>query len=115
MRSVLMSSAAVALLLLTAASSAVAAGNTSWVGRGLDDPKVIWTCTNVSGDNWTLKRNGKVAAQYTGVTSTSEFVELQVAGTKSFDRLRLYKDKLSLNKSGTKTKWVQIAKGKWSN
>jgi len=90
------------------------AEKTVWVGRDVDNNKVIWSCTKVSGDDWKLKKDGKVIGEYEGVTSTDEFFELQLKGSKDFDRVRLYKDKLSLNESGSKTKWLEMAKGKWS-
>jgi len=102
-------------MLLAMSATAVAAERALWVGRDTDNTSVYWTCVKGSGDNWTLKKNGTAYLEYEGVTSTSEFVELQAKGTKRFDRLRLYKDRLSLNKKGSKTDWIEIAKGKWRN
>jgi hypothetical protein len=99
---------------ITAVSSALAAERTLWVGRDIDNKKIFWTCSNAVGNEWTLKRNGK-AAVYEGVTSTAEFVELQMKGTTKFERVRLYKDKLCLNKLGSKTQWIEMARGKWSD
>jgi hypothetical protein len=45
---------------------------------------------------------------------TAEFVELKVSGSKVYDRIRLYKDKLTMNKVGSKTERIDIAKGKWT-
>jgi hypothetical protein len=104
-----------AAFLIVAASSAVAADKTLWTGRDLDNNSTVWTCSNTSGNDWKLKKNGTTFLEYEGVTSTAEFVELQVKGTKTYDRLRMYNDKLSLNKEGSKTGWIQLAKGKWSN
>src|SRR5262245_27577271 len=106
--------AAVAFL-FGAVSLAVAAGKTVWVGRDIDNNKVIWSCSDVGGNNWKLKNNGTTVGDFEGVTSTAEFVELQLKGKKAYDRLRLYKDKLSLNKKGSKTEWMPIARGKWGD
>jgi len=107
--------AAAAAFLVVSASPSLAAKSRVWVGRDLDNSKIVWTCTNVSGDDWKLKKNGETVGEYEGVTSTDDFVELQLKGSKEFDRVRLYKDKLAMNKEGSKTQWIQIAKGKWSD
>jgi hypothetical protein len=114
MKSVIFRSAVVAILFFATVSSAVAADRSVWVGRDIDNNKIFWTCSNIGGNDWKLKKNGTVAGTYEGVTSTAEFVELQLKGTKKYDRVRLYKDNLSLNKRGSKTAWIPIAKGKWS-
>jgi hypothetical protein len=101
--------------LLIAAAPALAAERTVWVGRDLDNNKVFWTCSNVGSNNWQLKKNDTLLGEYEGVTSTSEFVELQLKGSKQYDRVRLYKDNLSLNKEGSRTEWIQMAKGKWAD
>ncbi len=94
---------------------AVAAEKTSWVGRDIDNNTVFWTCTNVGGNDWKLKKNGSTLGDYEGVTSTAEFVELKLKNSKENDRIRLYKDKLSLSKDASKTKWIDMAKGKWTD
>ncbi len=113
MKRVLYTAAVLGALLAVTASAARAAGGSVWVGRDLDNNRVFWTCTKAGGNDWTLKKNGRSLGDYEGVTSTSEFVELQLKGTRTFSRVRLYKDKLSVNKGGSKTEWVQMAKGKW--
>src|SRR5262249_46239829 len=109
MRRLLLASLAGVAFLLAAASLAVAASMTVWVGRDIDNNRIIWTCSNVGGNAWKLKKNGTTVGDYEGVTSTAEFVELQLKGTKKYDRLRLYKDKLSLNQKGSRTEWIPIA------
>lgn len=104
-----------AAFLIVAASSAVAGDKTLWTGRDVDKTSTFWSCSNTSGNDWKLKKNGAAYLDYEGVTSTAEFVELQVKGTKTYDRLRIYSDKMSLNKGGSKTGWIQLAKGKWSD
>ena len=115
MKQTLLYSAVAAVCLVATASVAVAADMTVWVGRGIDDNKVFWTCSRVGRNDWKLKKNGANYGDYEGVTSTAEFVELQAKGTKKYDRVRLYKDRLSLNRNGSRTEWVQIAKGKWKD
>ncbi len=100
---------------IVAVSPAVAADRTVWVGRDLDNNQVIWSCSNVGGNDWKLKKNGRTLGDYEGVTSTAEFVELRLKGTTEYDRVRLYKDNLSMNKEGSKTEWIQMAKGKWTD
>jgi len=101
--------------LIAVAAPAVAAERTVWVGRDVDNNNVIWSCSNVGGDNWKLKKDGKIIGEYEGVTSTDDFVELQLKDSKEYDRVRLYKDKLYMNKEGSKTEWLQMAKGKWTD
>jgi hypothetical protein len=103
------------VVVVLAASWAVAGDMTLWVGRDLDNNNVFWTCSNAFGNDWTLKKNGTVVAEYQGVTSTGEFVELQLKGVSSYDRVRLYRDKLSMNREGSQTAWIQMARGKWSD
>lgn len=112
MRDALLRLLVLAASLLAVASPASAAERTSWVGRDIDDKTVFWTCSKLSGDNWTLKKNGKSLGDYEGVTSTGEFVELKVKGKNTKDRVRIYKDKLS---SGSGTEWTEMAKGKWAD
>ena len=114
MRHVLVPSLAGVAFLIVTASPAAAAERLDWSGRDVNNKNIFWTCSNVGGNNWTLKKNGTVYAQYVGVTSTAEFVELQLKGIKTFDRLRLYSDKMSLNKEGSRTAWIPLAKGKWT-
>jgi len=102
-------------LLVVAASTAVAEDRSLWVGRDLDNNNIFWTCSNAVGNDWTLKKNGTVVGEYVGVTSTAEFVELQLKGTTGYDRLRLYRDMLSLNQQNSRTGWIQMARGKWTN
>src|SRR5690349_11528415 len=115
MKQVLLGSAVAVVSLLASAPAAVAADQNVWVGRDLNNSRVIWTCSRVSRNDWKLKKNGATVGDYEGVTSTSEFVELQLKGSRSYDRVRLYKDHLSLNRQGSRTQWVEMAKGKWSN
>jgi hypothetical protein len=96
-------------------ATATAAERTSWVGRDVGNRNVFWTCSNVGGNDWKLKKNDNVAGVYTGVTSTDDFVELQLKGSREFDRVRLYKTKLMMNKEGSRTEWIEIAAGKWSD
>lgn len=100
--------------LLATASLAVETKRTDWSGRDVDNKNIFWTCSNVGRDKWVLKKNGKQFNTYEGVTSTSEFIELQLKGVKRFARLRLYKDRMSINKEGSKTEWTTMAKGKWT-
>jgi hypothetical protein len=100
---------------LAAVSPAVAAGRTVWVGRDVDNTSVIWSCSNVGGNDWKLKKNGRTIGDYEGVTSTAEFVELRLKGTTGYDRVRLYGDNLSMNKEGSRTEWIQMARGKWAD
>src|SRR5262245_24066093 len=115
MKQVLVLSAVLVATLIVAEAPARAAKRTVWTGRDVDNPKVFWTCSNVGGNDWKLKKAGKDAGDYEGVTSTADFVELQLKGSKKFQRVRLYKDKLSINKEGSKTEWLEKAKGKWND
>ena len=99
--------------LLISASAALADELSCWVGREVDDNKTHWTCTNSSGDNWTLKRNGNDKGAYSTVARTTEYIELQAKDTTSFDRVRLYKDKMTMNVNGAKFRWVKMATGKF--
>ncbi len=101
--------------LLATASTAVAGEKTIWVGTDPDNPRIKFTCSNVGGDNWVLEQNGKTSIKYDGIRSTNTYVELQLKGVKEFARVRVYKDKLQMNEDGSKTVWITIAKGKWSN
>ncbi len=100
-------------VLVAATAVAAAAEKTVWVGRDTDDNKVIWTCSNAGNDTWKLKKNGRDEGVYAGVTSNNEFVEVELKGAKEVTLVRLYADKMSFNKVGSKTEWITIAKGKW--
>ena len=102
-------------LLFVMATTVVAAERTVWVGRDVDNSRVFWTCSNTDGDDWTLKRNGGKVGTYETVTNNAEFMELQAKGSRDFDRVRLYKDKLSMNVKGSKLRWVTMVTGKWGD
>ena len=91
---------------------AVADNVVCWVGREIDSKQVFWTCTNIRADEWRLKKNGKLVGDYEVVESSDEFLELRLKNSNEFDRVRISKDKLSINKVGTDAKWTEIAKGK---
>src|SRR4051812_4134574 len=108
MKSVIL--AAACGLLVTAAAQA--GGMTSWSGRDLD-AREVWTCNNIGGDEWVLRRTGLGAVYYTAVSSSDDYVELQAKGTRTFDRVRLYKDRLTMNDVGSRLRWIDMAKGRW--
>jgi len=101
-------------LLMVMPSTADASEKTFWVGSD-PDSKVVWTCTNTDRDNWSLKCGGKDYGRYETVTSNGEFIELQAKGVMQFDRVRLYKDRLSMNEAGSRTRWITMATGKFED
>ncbi len=115
MKALVCQTAILAALLVAMAPAAAAAERTLWVGRDVDNTAVHWTCTNTTGDDWILKKNGRIWDKYEEVARTAVYVELQAKGTRNVDRVRLYKDKLSMNKNGSKFQFVTVANGKWSN
>ena len=83
-----------------------------WLGKDVDT-KETWSFSNVSGDHWTSKFNGKESLQYDTVANTDEYIELQASLVSEFERVRLYKDKMTMNKKGSRFNWIEMAKGKW--
>jgi hypothetical protein len=112
-KSMLVLVAVLTALFLATGSNAVAGGKTVWVGRDVNNNSVHWTCTNTTGDNWILKKNGSNYGSYETVSKSSDYIEVQAKGTKNFERLRLYSDKLTMNEKGSKFKFLTLAKGKW--
>jgi hypothetical protein len=99
---------------MTFLSRRIAAGAfAAWVGRYIDDKKVFLTCSNVAADHWRLKKNGKLLCEYNLVAATEELIELQLKGAQEHDRIRLFKDTLQMNKVGSTTEWIDMAKGSW--
>jgi len=74
---------------------------------------VFWTCTNVSGDSWTLKKNGSNYGSYETASKGRDYIELRAKGSGGPDLLRLYADRLEINEVGLKFKFLTLAKGKW--
>src|SRR5690242_14789350 len=73
--------ALVALFLFAMASTAMAEERTSWVGRDVDNNRVIWSCTRSGGDNWRVSRNGN-SDTYETVADDGETLDLQLKGDK---------------------------------
>jgi hypothetical protein len=92
---------------------AQAAGREYWQGRDLNNSNIFWTCSNTYGDHWVLKKNGTVVLEYDTVASNAEYIELQASRIGEFERVRLYNDKLMVNKPGSRFNWMEMAKGKW--
>src|ERR1700676_4731389 len=102
MKSVLLATVALIACFTVSVVPAVAGERTLWVGRDIDNNRVFWTCSNIDGDDWQLeKRDGGGALACEGVTSTDDYVELQVKGSPKFDRIRLYKNRMSMNQVGS--------------
>jgi len=95
--------------------AAALAQRSYWLGRDVGNSRIVWTCMNTSGDNWILKKNGKDVLKYQTIDSNADYIELQATAIKTFERVRLYKDKLQMNKQGSRFNWMDIAKGSWRN
>ncbi|MFM7148810.1 MAG: hypothetical protein ACKO23_03110 [Gemmataceae bacterium] len=89
-----------------------AADHKAWVGRDIANNKVHWTLTKVSGDSWVLKENGKKFADCEATQVKGDFIELSMSGG---GKVRVYDGKFQMTKPRTKTEWIDIARGKWSD
>jgi len=106
----LVQAAALVMILFGMASAALAAEKPCWVGREEDNKRVFWSCINTEGSSWTLSRNSVVVGAFETTNVTDEFIEMKLKTDKDF-RLRLYKDRMSMNQNGDR--WTTIAIGKW--
>lgn len=77
---------------------------THWSGRDGANG-VRWTVTG-SGDDWTLRKNGVVLAEYRTAERTEEYVEV----ASGDERMRLHADRMLMNE---KSGWVLMARGRW--
>lgn len=113
MTNVLKAVAAVAVAVVLAVPATAA--EKVWVGRDAGNRNIHWTCTKVGTDTWEVKKNGTLVGKYDGAGSGTGYIELQLAGVKAFDRVRVHADKLEMNREGSKTEWITMATGKWGD
>ena len=107
-------SVAVSMMLLFAmATTAMAEERTCWQGHEDGNKRVLWTVTHSGGDTWVLKINGRDFGTFETIASKDEYIELQMKGIREFSGIRLYKDRLEMNKDGSKFRWETCANGGW--
>jgi hypothetical protein len=93
-------------------SPVLAANRTIWVGRDTGDKNVVWTLSKISGDSWVLKENGKKFADCDATQIKNDFIELDMSGG---GKIRINNGKLQMTKPGSKTEWIDVANGKWTD
>jgi hypothetical protein len=104
--------AVIALALLAMTSVSLAKHRTYWLGKGIDNNK-RYSLNNVAGDEWELLIDGqKPALRYETTEIKDEYIELK-SKDDSTEKVRLYKDKMTMTQVGSKFKFVDFAKGQW--
>ncbi len=102
-------------LILAMTIPAVAADRTGWYGKSNGKKGPLRFLFIKNDFTWTLGSNARSwdDTEWRTVEQNDEYTELQLKGTKVFNRCRLYTDCMMVNEEGSRTKWFTCAEGYW--